>query len=112
MRSLVLWIGSWASADLATRSRSRGDRVGIAAALELGTELAAAVTATMRVGNDPSNSAPAGPRLVLELAAAEVSRFDGGDDARIWESIGIRCERLGDLPRSVLARQRQAEDPP
>lgn len=111
VRSLVLWIGSWAAADLATRSRSRDDGPGLRTAVEIGAELATAVQAALSQAQsaEPSPSATAGLRLVLELAAAEAARLDRRDDAGTWASIGDRFERLGDLPRTVLARQRQAE---
>jgi DNA-binding CsgD family transcriptional regulator len=66
------------------------------------------VASTTARDGEPSNLAD-GPRLVAELAAAEAARLNGRDDASIWASIGDRLERLGDLPRSALARQRQAE---
>ena len=111
VRSLVLWIGSWAAADLATRSRSRDDGPGLRTAIEIGAELAAAVQAALSRAQsaEPSPSATGGLRLVLELTAAEAARLGGRDDAGTWASIGDRFERLGDLPRTVLARQRQAE---
>ena len=108
-RSLVLWVGLWAAADLAARARSRGDQAGLQAALDLGSQLGVAVTVAM--GESPVAAQPAtgGPRLELELAAAEAARLELRDDAATWEALGDRFERLGDLPRTFLARQHQAE---
>lgn len=80
-------------------------------ATEIGEELGAAVQAAISQAQsaEPSPSATGGPRLVLELAAAEAARVDRRDAAATWASIGDRFECLGDLPRTVLARQRQAE---
>jgi len=75
----------------------------------MGAEIAAATTSAIQQHNDPSMPALGGPGLLLEMAAAEAFRLDGRDDARTWASIGDRFERLGDLPRTALARQRQAE---
>lgn len=107
-RSLVLWIGLWAAADLAARARARGDKASLREALELGSNLSDA-TAAIRESGGPGASATGGPRLVLEHAAAEAARLEGRDDARRWESLGERFERIGDLPRTFLARERQAE---
>ena len=108
VRSNVLWVGLWACADDASEARSRADSAGLRAATQLGAELAAAVASTM-ARDDEWLTAADGPRPVLELAAAEAARLDGRDEAATWASLGDRFERLGDLPRSALARQRQAE---
>ncbi len=109
LRSLVWWIGLWAAADLADQSRSRDDGPGLQVALEIGGELAAAVAAAIDQHGDPSSPTSGGPGLLLETASAEAARLYGRDEPRTWASIGNRLERLGDLPRTVLARQRQAE---
>ena len=106
-RSLVLWVGLWAAADLASRARARGDKAGLRTALEFGSELSIAALATVR--DSGGEGATDGPRLVLELAAAEAARLERRDDAATWAELGDRFERLRDQPRTFLARQRQAE---
>jgi DNA-binding CsgD family transcriptional regulator/tetratricopeptide (TPR) repeat protein len=106
-RSLVLWLGLWASADMAERCRSRGDTRGLKAALETGRELAAGVRSST-----VASAAPAGmsiPLLVLELAAAEGARLERRDAPDAWSTLADRFERLGDLPRATIARQREGE---
>jgi DNA-binding CsgD family transcriptional regulator/tetratricopeptide (TPR) repeat protein len=108
-RSLVLWVGLWAAADVAARARARGDQAGARVATEFGSELrVAAVTAIRESGIAPL-PATSGPRLVLQMAVAEAARLELRDDAAEWEALADRFERLGDLPRTFLARQHQAE---
>jgi DNA-binding CsgD family transcriptional regulator/tetratricopeptide (TPR) repeat protein len=110
-RAELLWVGLWAAADVATRARSRENESAERTAKEVGRELAAAVEAAMgdAWGSGSSDPAAGGPLLVLELAAAEAARLEGGDKAGTWSSLADRFERIGDLPRTVLARQRQVE---
>jgi DNA-binding CsgD family transcriptional regulator len=108
-RSLLLWLGSWAAADLAAWMRSRDDRAGLRHALKSGTELSAAVDAAIAQSAAPAVSAAGGPRLTLELARAEAARLERRDQAGTWESLGERFERSGDRPRAAIARLREAE---
>ena len=107
IRAQVLWIGLWAAADLVVRSRSRDEDRGLAPILALGRELAAAVEAA--IAADATLPADAGPRLVLDFAAAEGARLEGRDDVGTWGSMAERFERVGDRPRMLLARQREVE---
>ena len=107
VRSLLLWLGSWAAADAADRSRSGNDVRGPKTAIEFGADLAAAVAAATR-GNDMDAPAASGPRLVLALAAAEAARVERRDTAGLWTALADRFEQLGDLPRAALTRQREA----
>jgi hypothetical protein len=74
MRSQVLWVGSWAAADLASRSP---------AARELGAELAVATAESIRELAARTTEAMTGPGLVLELAAAEARRLDLRDEPAV-----------------------------
>jgi len=109
LRSQVLWIGLWAAADVAARSRSRDDSGGLRAALEFGDELAAAVGEAIDALPADTWPSTAGALLVLELAAAEAARIRGDDDAATWRSLADRLEHAGEMPRGVLARQRLLE---
>jgi DNA-binding CsgD family transcriptional regulator/tetratricopeptide (TPR) repeat protein len=107
IRSLVLWVGLWAVADLAARPRSRGGAEALQSARETAAVFAAEVDASVR--DSPGSAAVSGPRLVLGLAAAEAARIDGRDDHRGWASLAEQLERLGHLPGAAIARRRQAE---
>jgi DNA-binding CsgD family transcriptional regulator len=108
-RALVLWVGSWAASDAVLGARSRGDAALLQAALELGAELRAAAAAALAESGGNRESATGGPLLVIELALAEAARLDRRDEGQNWRSLGDRFEREGDLPRTFLARLRQAE---
>lgn len=108
-RSLLLWVGLWTCADLAGHARARGDKGALRDALETGSDLGAALAAAIGASSDAPVAAAGGPRLVLELAAAEAARLELRDDEATWGALGDRFEHFGDLPRTFLARQRQAE---
>jgi DNA-binding CsgD family transcriptional regulator len=110
IRSLVLWVGLWAAADVVARSRSRGTDVGLESAQETAAVFSTAVHAALQQANaagEPTSST--GPLLMLGMAAGEAARLDGRDDPGAWASLAERLEGLGHLPGASIARQRQGE---
>lgn len=110
IRSLVLWVGLWAAADLAARSRSRGGGVELQSARETAALFAAAVDVSIHqatLAGQPATST--GPLLILGMAAAESARLDGLDGPGRWASLAEQLELLGHRPGAMIARQRQAE---
>jgi DNA-binding CsgD family transcriptional regulator len=108
IRSFVLWVGMWSVADLIANPWVRGDRAATRLALSLGDDLSAQIEAASARTSD-GLPAGQGPRLTLDIAAAEAARFRRSDDWRMWATLADRFSAIGDLPRHLIARQREAE---
>jgi DNA-binding CsgD family transcriptional regulator len=100
--------GGRAVADLAERSRARGDRPGEDTARAAADRLAAALD---RTGGRPFADHPYLARIPADRAtwAAEAGRASGANDAFAWEMAAVEWRKLGSQHRAAYAWWRCAE---